>query len=270
MPEELFTKSELTEIANEAIKPIYSEPNFIHLGKNKTSIRGVSQSNGLIMAYGNSDTGFKHIYERHSPASRTPYWENPNKIGDPTKFALNFVPVDYLYVASQIFKDSNISTEKNKRPKLFDLFIGSFKHRNGREVEYRLFVYKQSKVIHTFFINENSRPFNKKKVLNLKQGWVSGNNDLFNDIQTFCFSYFDSDNIEQVKVIIRYNGNTKKERWYIQVNPIKERPYLTYFIDEKNVLKSDQFMVNLFSYEYENVTWIEKIIKSVLNNKIEY
>lgn len=270
MPEELFSSTELTEIINEVQKAIYSKPNIIHLETNKTSVVGVSQLNGLIMAYGNADTGFRHIYERHSQASRIPHWNEEAKIGNPTKFALSLAPIDYLYVASMIFNESNVCLDKNKRSDLFDLYIGKYHHKRGGIIEYKLLVYKNSKVIHTLFVNENSKPFNHKKFINLKQGWPSGNHDLSNNIQTFTFLYYDIDEIEQFKVVIRYHGNTKQERWYIQVNPINERPFLTAFIKEKNIKKSDQFLTNLFSYEHEDVSWVEKIIKRMLNGSYKY
>lgn len=270
MTEELFSKSELREIANEAKKLIYSEPNVFHFGTSKTSIIGVSPSNGLIMAYGNTHTGYNHIFERHSQSSRIPYWDESGKIGDPTKFKVDFAPIDYLHVASTIYKESNICLDKNKRPHLFDLYIGTYEHKSGIEVEYKLLVYKNSKIIHTLFVNKNSKPFNHKKYINLKQGWPSGNHDLSSNIQTFTFLYYDIDEIEHFKVVIRYHGNTKQERWYIQVNPINERPFLTAFIKEKNIKKSDQFMTNLFSYEHEDVSWVEKIIKKMLDGSYEY
>jgi len=270
MHEELFSITELTEITNEAINPIYSEPNLIHLGTNKTSIRGVSGANGLILAYGNAHTGYQHIYERHSQSSRMPFWDESGKIGKPTKFPLNFAPVDYLYVASTIYKETNICLKKNKRPETFELYIGTYHHKKGRSVEYSLLVYKNSKVIHTFFINENSKPFNQKRHVNLKQSWVTGNHTLFENIQTFTFSYYDNSDIELFKVLIRYDGNVKKERWYVQVNPISDRPFVTTHLKEVDVVKSDQYMINLFSYEFDDVSWIEKIIKTMLLGTYKY
>ncbi len=270
MAEDLFTLEELSEIVREAEKPIYSEPNLIHLGTNKTCIRGVSAMNGLIMAYGNADTGFAHIYERHSLASRMPYWDDSGEIGNPTKFMLSFVPIDYLYVASAIFKESNLSIEKNKHPTKFDLFIGTFKHRRGRVIEYRLIVYKDTKVMHTFFVNKSGKPFNKKKILNLQQGWLSGKREIFTNIQSFWFSYVDIDKNDHFKIIIRYFESIKKEKWYIQVNPFDDRPYVTTFIEERDSMNSDQFMVNLVNYEFENVTWIEKYVKSICDNTYKF
>lgn len=117
MNEEIFTKEELTQIIEEAKKPCYSEQNLMHIGSNKLSIRGVSQNNGLILVYGNEWTGYKHIRERHCHTSRKPYWQN-NRIDNPTKFNPNTAPIDYLFIASTIFKTEIKILKRIKSQKL--------------------------------------------------------------------------------------------------------------------------------------------------------
>lgn len=269
MNEEIFSNEELKQITEEAKKPTYSELNLIHIGSNKLSIRGVSRTNGLILVYGNEWTGYKHIQERHCITSRKPYWNN-NIINNPTKFNSNIAPISYLYIASHIFKPENINYEKNKKPDTFDLYIGSYKHTFETEIQYKLIVYKNSKVIHTLFVDDNKKPFNKKKVLNLRQGFCSSSHNLMNGIQTFHFSYFDSEDIPKFKVIIRYIEREKKEKWYIQVNSSNGTPYFTTFVNEFFCESTISALSKMAQLDFGNITWIEKIIKKIIDQKYSF
>jgi hypothetical protein len=270
MDQELFNIEELRQIAEEAQNPIYSEPNLIHLGSKKLSIIGVAQTNGLIMAYGNEWTGYKHIIDRHSLTSRNPYWNENNKMDNPTKFSLRLAPIEYLDVASQIFKPENKDSENNKNPQIFDVYTGTCKYRDGKEIEYRLITYKDSKVIHTLFINGNKKPFNKKKILNLRQGWVNASHDIKNCIQTLHFKYFDHNNIALFEVVLRYSEVKKSEKWYIQVNLEDGSPYLTTLIKESEVESELPVPFKMNRLDFSDVSWIEKVIKKIIEGRYEF
>lgn len=270
MQEEHFTSEELQQIIQEAENPIYLEPNLVHLGSKKLSINGVSSENGLILVYGNEWTGYKHIFERHSLTSRNPYWDDNGKIGNPTKFRLNLAPIDYLTVASKIFKQENINSSKNKNPELFDVFTGTFKHRDGLEVEYILVTYKDTKIIHTFFVNDNKKPFNKKKVLDLRQGWTNSSQDYKNCITTFEIPYFDNNNIKRFVVITRHLEILKKEKWYIQVNSKEGLPFLTTFIKELELKNNWPAPFQITQLDFSNITWVEKIIKQIIDDSYSF
>ncbi|CAD0008164.1 hypothetical protein [Flavobacterium salmonis] len=269
MNEELFTKEELKQIIEEAKNPCYSEKNLMHIGSSKLSIRGVSQTNGLILVYGNESTGYKHIRERHCHSSRKPYWQD-NRIDNPTKFNPNTAPIDYLFIASSIFKAENKNIEKNKNPNSFDLYIGLCKDKLGTELEYKLILYKNSKVVHTLFVNGNKKPFNKKKILNLRQGFVSSSHDLMNCIQTFNFSYFNSEDIPLFKVIIRILEVEKKEKWYIQINLNDGTPHFTTFVKELLCEHEMPVTFKMFQLDYTDITWLEKIIKQISEKKYTF
>lgn len=267
MNEELFSEDDLKHINREAKKSIYSRIDLFHMGSNKLSIRGVSQSNGLILVYGNEWTGFKHIQERHCITSRKPYWQN-NRIDNPTKFSLNTAPINYLSIASKIFKPENKNFDDNKKPDLFDLYIGSYKDRFGCEIEYKLIVYKNSKIIHTLFLNDNKKPFNKKKILNLRQGWTSSIHDPKNGIQTYNFSYFNEENIPLFKVIMRYFEVDNREKWYIQVNFTDGTAHYTTFVDKDSRIKREVSVpTRITQLDFEDISWLEKIIKKITNEK---
>ncbi len=230
MKEDLLTEQEIKNIIKEAKKPEYSIPNLLHLGTKKTSIFRFSPKTGLILVNGNQWTGREHIDLRHSLASRKPYWENEGKIGNPSKFPLELAPISYLVIADQIYKPANLNSEKNKRPDIFEAYVGFAQLENLPETEYTLLVYKGTKIIHTFFVSENKKPFNKKKVLDLRQGWASASLDLMSGRELFIIPYFDNKDIERYKVVLKIDKKNSTESWYVQMNNENGSPFLTTLI----------------------------------------
>lgn len=141
MIEILFTREEIQEILFESQKPEYQDPYLLHLGSKRTSVNEVSNKSGLVLAYGNEHTGWKHISERHSLASRKPYWNEKGKIDNPTKLPLGTTAKDCFKLALQIFKPENKNEALNKRPDVFDLYTGSCLTRNGKSHECALLTY---------------------------------------------------------------------------------------------------------------------------------
>ena len=266
MVEDLLTQSEIQTILEDAKNPDYSNPQFAHLGSKKTSINGVSKKSGLILIYGNDSTGSKHITERHCLTSRKPYWNDRGSIGNPTKFRLGISPQEYLKLASQIFKSSNKNDQKNNRPSDFDLYIGDCIDANKKS-EYKLLTYKGTGIIHSFFLNDNKMPYNKKKILNLKQGWCNASHNYMNCIQTMEMPYFDINNIQRFKIIIRHLEVQQIERWYIQVNSELGVPIITTFVKENKSQGRLEMVFQTPRIDFSNITWSEKIIKQIQDGK---
>ncbi len=240
----------------------------MHLGSKKTSIQGISKE--LILVYGNYSTGYKHIIDRHSLISKKPYWNNEGQIGNPSKFPLGLSAKKYLTIASDIFKYENKNIGKNTRPDLFDVYIGNHKYDNKIMTEYTLVTYKNTGIIHSFYVSDNKKPFNKKKILNLRQGWSSGRHDLMNCIQTIEIPYIDFNNIKRYKIIIRHFEVQKTEKWYIQVNSLQGEPILTTFIKEQKREKRMDIAIRTVQVDFSDMTWAEKIIKQIMDNKFDY
>lgn len=270
MSEVLFTEDEIRKILKEAENPEYSDPFEIHLGFHKTSIIRVSKESGLILVKGNEWTGYEHIISRHSQISRAPYWSQEGKLDNPSKFRLSLFPLEYITVASSIFKPENKNDQKNKNPEFFDVFIGNHRHPDAREVRYRLITYKGTGIIHTFFVDEGKKPFNKKKVLDLRQGWGSASHNLINGIQTFEMPYYDQNNIELFKVIMKKIEFQKIEKWYIQVNTNEGIPKLTTFIKKEDSQDDLSVPFKMTQIDFSEVAWIEQVMKQILNDQFEF
>jgi len=267
MSENLFTQEEIHLILLEAESAYYHSTYFWNIAFKKTSVLNVSKESGLILAQGNKSTGYVHIYERHSLVSRIPYWIHSEQLDNQSKFPLFLAPVGYITIASQIFNKVSKNIIKNKRPEIFDLYIGFCTHPDKTEFEYTLLTYKGTGLIHSFFLSDSKKPFNKKKVLNLAQGWSYGHHDYMNCIQTMNIPYRDANEISRFIVIIRHYEVLKLEKWYIQMNSDKGDPIVTIFIKEMIQRGKVDLSTKSFQVDFSDITWVEKIIKKIIVNE---
>lgn len=270
MKEDLLTDKEIKEVLEEAKNPIYAKLNYLNLGKRKTSIFKLSLKTGLILINGNHSTGLEHIINRHSLMSRIPYWNEEGKIDNPTKFDLDLAPIEYIHVAEKIYKPENLNNDKNKRKEIFDTYICNLKLKNSPALEFTLVTYKNTGIVHTLFISSNKKPFNKKKVLNLRQGWVSSSYEGMSCIETYEMSYFDIDNIERYKVILKSDIVNGIDKWYVQVNSKDGAPKLTTLIKQEERGNQPPFQFRMTQIDFSNITWIEQIIKKIMQGEYEF
>jgi hypothetical protein len=270
MGEDLLTPKEIEEILEEAKNPKYDQPNLRHNGTNKTSIFRISSTTGLILINGNQWTGREHIDHRHSQSSRLPYWREDEKLEDPSKFHLGLPPLRYIAIADQIYKPENLSLEKNKRPDLFDVYVGNAHLNNLPEAEYTILIYKGSKIIHSFFVSSNKKPFNKKKILDLRQGWSSSAFDAKAGIDTFTIPYFNKYNIERFKIILKTDRHSATDNWFVQMNDEEGIPILTTLTRVDHVTSPFETPFRMIQLNHSELTWIEKLIKKMLDGKYEF
>lgn len=261
--EDLLNKEEIKSIIRDSKKEEFSNDAVVHMGNNKTSIILHSHKSGLILVRGNKDTGYEHIFDRHSLLSRNPFWDKNGKIGKPTKFRMETAPIEYLTIAEQIFKKENLNTEKNTSPDKFDLYIGDFNHFDSKKVEYKLITYKSTGIIHTFFVSSNKKPFNPKKIIDLRKGWVKATHFPSSGIQLFNFSYFDVNDTEVVKVFVECSSVKKKEEWAIELYNDKGS-----LVSKKIIKVLDYIETGIHDkmeqLDFGDISWLEKEIKQVL------
>ena len=164
---------EINQVLEEVKHPKYSRSNLLHIGTNKLSIRDTSKDTDLILIYGNEDFGYKHIVDRHCLYSKKAFWKENGKLDNQSRFSSDLPPLDYIWLAEKIYKEKNKNLFKNKFPELFDLYIGKYGNEKLPDTEYKLLTYKNTGIIHTFYVSENKKPFNKKRILDFQEGFVS-------------------------------------------------------------------------------------------------
>jgi len=264
MSELKLNRTEINLILEEIKKPEYSRTNLLHLGKNKLSIRDNSKKTDLILIYGNDHFGYKHIVDRHSLYSKKGYWKENEKLENQSRFHSYLPPMDYIWLAEKIYKEENKNFAKNKKPESFDMYTAKFGNQNVPETEYTLITYKNTGIIHTLFVSENKKPFNKKKILDFQEGGVSTTHDLINEIQTHTKPYFDKEGNKRFIIVLRVYEKTFIEKWFVQINSKEGKPIKTVFLEENKVSEYFKAAFRRGALENEPLTEIERKIKKHL------
>lgn len=271
MTERILSLEEIDKITTESNDPKYQVRNLLHLGLTLTSIMRISAKAGLILIRGNRFTGFDHILERHSSNSKAAHWKVDKKVylENPSRFSLDTTPIyDYLHIAESVYLPENLVTDENKRPDLFDLYIGLHTDKEARIANYKLVLYKNSKIIHSLF--PTKKTFNKKKVLNLRQGFASSTSYAKTCIDIYTIPYFDINKIELFTIVICLNKVSGSEKWAIQINTSEGIPFATYLAFEKKVKSYIITPFRLASLDYhENMSVVEKTIQEIIDGKIK-
>ena len=256
--EDLLNKKEIDNILIEVKKDNYANDKVFHLGRHKTSIINHSKQTGLILIKGNTDTGYDHIINRHSLMSRIPYWNREGNLGNKSKFRIENTPIDYIRIANEIFTINNLNCSINHRPDKFDLYIGEYIHFDSKKIKYRLLTYKNTGIIHNLFVSSNSKPFNPKKILNLRKGWA--NAKCSSNLHIFNYSYFDQIKIERAKIIIKCHLKSEKEEWFVEIYDSKSK--LVYSEQVKSLeYKRIGIQDKIEQLDFGDTSWVEKIIK---------
>ena len=257
--EKYLSKEEIKFITRESRKSFYKNPNLIILTNGlRSDIRKVSSETGLILVDGNDWFGFKHINKRHTYYQKEPNWNYNEfktdilgrkfpKLDYPSRFEKNSIPIfDYLDVADQIYSPKNLNLEKNKNKEILELYIGSTLNTDSElNKEYRLLVYKKSKIIHTIFPTD--RKTKKKKIkgsFSFIRKSVSAILEPKTSILMFKVPYFDYFDDERYIILIRRSYDPKIDKYYLQINEPKGFPAFTYFIME-NAHKTEFSVENL-------------------------
>jgi len=267
MESNLLTIDEINLILKESNDPKYQIENLVHIGGTHVTIQRISKKTGLILIKGNDFTGFDHIMYRHHPASKVGHWKigKPTKLDNPSMFNLGTVPIyDFLNIADDVYKPENKILEKNKKPEMFDLYIGKSKNKKNKDIEFKLLLYKDTRIIHNLYPQKKS--FNKKTVLNqLRQGFSSGSWNTMSSIHKYSIPYYDNLNIERAKVIITLNINNGNEDWFIQINNSLGLSLNTQLVHSKVVKSYVDIPFRLTSLDYhEDLSVIEKKIKNMI------
>ncbi|RZK64706.1 hypothetical protein [Pedobacter sp. Leaf250] len=255
----LLSVTEIEMILKESVSADYST--MLCLSRSKCTICHVY--GGLILIAGNNDTGYNHIFDRHSPTSRIPYWTMSGKLGNPTKFTLGIAPKDYLIIAADIFSASNHVLNESSGD-LFDLYVGTSSKCQEHPVEYRLLTYKGTGIVHTFYISDRRKQFKKNPILKLRRGWCGLSSNMLTLVHDYRIAYFTQSNTKAYELRVVVYEVERIIRWFLQINTKDGQPLLTCPISKvkvKNVPTGPLFMGYLD--HHEDLTEIEKKINSI-------
>lgn len=262
----LLTKEDIISIENFANKYPSLQKEFITTWGNdfKTVIK-ISPKNGLLFIIGNEFTGFEHISLRHEFWSTNPFWlnntQNQKNIVDPSRFKRNSIPIDdYIKIADDVYKTQNYNSEKNKRPDLFDYFVGKYIHQDQSVEHYILLTYKNSKVVHTLFPKTKVNNLKKLNKLNLNRGIVSSKESPLKSILEIKIPYVTNENITKYTILININTELNLANGKILIHDDFKEPIRFVKIFEKAPISFVSVERLMLTYQYSELIEYEKLI----------
>jgi len=270
--EKIFTLSELKEIEKNALEnPGYIGGVTIDGNSTEKSIMTISKVNNLIFVEGNEFTGFKHLNERHSYFSLKNYWVTDNleitKLDKPSKFHPKMMPIiDYVKIADSIYKSENKNITKNSRPDTFDKFTGTYTFSNNLVEKYHLIVYKDTKIVHTFF--PNSKKNNRKTKMKYGRGIVTTELKFPESINDLLVPYENKNGVMTYSILIRKYYSKKIERHIIQKHNEKGETIGILILGEREFTDFESFgREQMNSFQNGNLSEYEKFIIQIENEQ---
>jgi len=229
-----YLTTELIEnIQQKAKDPIY-KMGFIMLTKNWYDIISVSPIN-LIHFVGNSDTGWKHINERHGFYSDTNYF-GYGKIREPSKYTRTSIPIhDYVNVADDIFISGIKETIGHKKEDIFEKYSGKSNRYTGSDGSFKdfcLILYKGTHIVHSLYPENDLAADSPKRTLRdfaRCRDKITSTQKLIEDILTISIPYENKKKVIRYVIIIRLDEYTLKGNLYLQVNNYMGVPLFTLF-----------------------------------------
>jgi hypothetical protein len=279
--EVLLTEFELAEITLAATDPLLKDPQIVNIfGRGATAVHKVSPKNELILIRGNEHTGLAHISARHSYFSRKPTWlvdktpqgEQKHRLDDPGRFRPASIPViDYLAIADAIYSVENLATAKNKRPDVFDIYVGDFTYPDGVVEKHTLILYKGTKIIHTLFPQERTNNRARLKGFPFTRGLPSYSWHVAVGILEVNIPYLNHANQVKYSIVIKIDSGSKVQEtllWAHNERGEQEQYILLDSRPHSGIIDhiSGFEMVRL---QYADLRWCEQAIKDTESGKIQ-
>lgn len=268
--ERLFTSIELLSIEENVSKnKMFRNPfvmNIYPYNDIKNILR-VSQINGLILVEGNLDTGFEHIYNRHEfwteSVQVTQVEDELKKKNHPTKFRTDNIPhIDYCEIADSVYSVSSKNSTVD-----FDIFLGNHIHKDASKREYKLLLYRDTKVIHTLYPTKALNNIKQLSEFNFIRGNISCSEDYKNSIIETRIPYLDLD--KKLKYVVVILKNRYERRSTISIELINELG-VVYGHTTPEIIEYKKFISLIHEqifWQYADLRNIESQIKKIENNK---
>ncbi len=215
----MLTKEEVSEIEKEVSeRPILKNQKVFLTGTGYKAIVRVSPIHYIIFVNGNEHFGFEHIHTRHE------FWSIRNDEIDPGRFSRSSIPFyDYTDIADSVYSESNKTTQGNKEPELFDLYIGKRKEKDGSERQYKLLLYKDSRVVHTLYPKNQSNNLKKQKGLPYRRGTVELEDHANKGVLVVRIPYVDKNDRVNYTIIIEKRFEKREEEALILIHDENEK-----------------------------------------------
>lgn len=273
--ERLLTKKEIDEIQYGNFKnPVLRYHGVRLMQKSShphTALIGVSDKHSLFLIKGNPDTGNQHIEERHGYWSIKLYTLQNEKgetvFQNQSRFPSKVSPIHFLTIADEIYSPENLIAD-NPHPdsSKFDLYIGEFQFEKEKKEKVKLLVYKNTKIIHSLFLQ--SAKYNKKRVKHFRfsRGQVKYAKKKPNQPRKVLIPYFDSNFKLCFGVTIEKYPKDDREDIIIMIfdpesNELSKNNFIKILERKINHFVSEE--AEEFNYQHADLREVEKLIKQL-------
>ncbi|MBI2275304.1 MAG: hypothetical protein HYU70_16025 [Bacteroidetes bacterium] len=228
-----LTSELIAEIHRQANDIVWKMGVYAKFTRNWYDVRTVSPT-GLIHFEGNSDTGFKHIIERHGPFSFSHYFGG-GALGNPNKFSRQSRSLDdFRNIGDDLFVNGQKDLKEHPDSHLFEKYRGTsnrFSGSDGTQREFQLLLYRGTKIVHSIYPTKNVDGKPLKRVLQTLAR-DNGNIKAFtrpfsDDYYIFRIPYVNDQEITRYEIIFKIDVNTKMSKAYIQLNSLAGDPVQT-------------------------------------------
>lgn len=270
----LLTTEEIKEIEEYARQnPHLKDPNVINIfGPGHKTIWKISPKHELIIIKGNEHTGFEHIHRRHEFWSEAPNWidivdksgQKRKKLQDQSKFRTDSIPFwDYANIADSVYSPDNLDTQNNRRPDNFDLFVGLHKHKDGSTSKYRLFTYKDTKIVHT--LHPQSTKNNRKRIkkFDFARGAVSVSEHIQESIIETIVPYYNHEGKTKYSIMSRKFLATNTEECLILIHNDKEEPDRFVRLGQRPFESFDSAPFEQMRWQHSDLSGFEQHIRHI-------
>lgn len=273
--EQLLTKEDIKEILYGNFKnPVlrYHSTRLIPKDEHPhTALIAVSDRHSLLLIKGNKDTGNQHIIDRHNYWSKKLYTVTNEKgetvFQNQSRFPEDVSPFHFLAIADEIYKPENLVRD-NPHPDSdkFDLYIGEFLFEKMEKEKVKLLVYKDTKIVHSLFL-QNAK-YNKKRVKKFRfsRGEVKFAKKKPNEIRKVLIPYFDSNFKLCFGITIEKYPEHNREDIIIMIfdpesSDLSKYNYIKIMEREINNFVSEE--AEEFNYQHADLREVEQLILQI-------
>jgi hypothetical protein len=267
--EKLFSQEDIARIKRDAEENLldYWDVRVGTRNSTERTLITISKEKKLIIAHGNEDTGWEHLRNRHAPYTFKNYWksngEGLQNLDNPGKFHPRMMPIiDYVKIADVIFDESNRNIEKNKRPDLFDMFTGSYVFESEPVETYHLFVYKDTRIVHTLFPHRKKN--NPKNKTDFAKGAVSVETKHQEGFVDLRVPYLNEHERPAFSVLVRKIWPIQTEFLLIAVHDTDGSDKEYFLLGTRRLEGLEQFdRQDMAGYQYADLVNYEKLIDEI-------
>jgi hypothetical protein len=258
MNEILLTTEEIKKINSDASTSLLNIPGvFGKFTKKKTDILSLSPINRLIFIQGDSFTGITHINLRHRYYTNSFSKTKDNRFAPTSKFEKESGKLfDYHKISDKLYSSHNTDLD-NYRPDIFEIYKSKVD-----DIEYKMILYKDTKIIHTIFPIQRKKDFKKFEKGDIITQQI--------DFRTYIgvIPYFDSSHVIKYGIGIKCNTFEENEEWFIFIYE-NGKPVNQINIGMLEIKYQYDIGTRFQQINFEDVTKYEEVIDKIEKGEIK-